>query len=228
MVLAHVRTSEDFRSTIRYAARSRPRVDADVLPAEVVFSNLPDVSPDQVCELMEERAELSSRVRKPCYHISLTLPQDDARGFDSSDWSDLTEDFIERMELSDRQAVAYLHTDAIYPDGEERPHVHLVANRVGEDGRCIDTSWDFYRAQTALRQAEIHLGLIRERSSWEVPRRRDSPGQVQRRRREAGEPSTVRSRLQESIDQAIKHADSLDGVADFLRGLGADVRISER
>jgi hypothetical protein len=195
----------------------------------VVFSNLPELSPDEVCEAMEERAQLSKRVRKPCYHISLTLPLADAREFDSDGWGELTAEFLNRMELSDRQAVAYLHEDAVYPDGgEERPHVHLVVNRVGEDGRCVDTSWDFYRAQTALRGAEERLSLTREKSSWEVERRRDSPGQVQRCRRETGEQLTVRTQLQESIDEAVEEASSLDGVADFLRGLGADVRISER
>lgn len=228
MALAHIHTSEEFLPTIRYASRTRPKADKGSPLPPVVFSTFPAYSPGLISELMEERARLSKRVRKPCYHISLTLPQQDAGQFERSDWSDLTKDFIERMELSDRQAVAYLHEDAVYPDGEERPHVHLVVNRVGEDGRCVDTSWDFYRAQSALREAEKHLGLTRERSSWEVERRRDSPGQVQRCRREAGEQLTVHTQLQNSVDEALERANTLGGVANFLRGLGADVRISER
>lgn len=229
MALAHIRTSKEFLPTIRYASRTRPKVDKGLPLSPVVFSTFPAFSPGLISTLMEERATLSKRVRKPCYHISLTLPQQDARGFEARDWRELTKDFIERMEMSDRQAVAYLHDDATYPDGEERPHVHLVVNRVGEDGRCIDTSWDFYRAQTALREAEMHLGLTREPSSWEVERRRDPPGQVQRcRAPHSLAPPTIRSQFQVSIDEAVEKANSLDGVADFLRGLGADVRISER
>jgi hypothetical protein len=178
---------------------------------------------------MEEQAQLSSRVRKPCYHISLTLPQSDVRDFGVSDWSELTKDFVERMELSDRQAVAYLHDDASYPDGETRPHVHLVVNRVGDDGRCTSTSWDYYRAQSALRQAEKHLGLTQEKSSWEVDRRRDTPDQVQRRQDASPiVPPTIRTQLQNSIDDAIDRVGSLDGVADFMQNLGVDVRVSDR
>ncbi|NJN61289.1 MAG: relaxase/mobilization nuclease domain-containing protein [Coleofasciculaceae cyanobacterium RL_1_1] len=177
---------------------------------------------------MEERSQLSSRVRKPCYHISLTLPQADTDNFSSDDWGELTQDFIERMELDDRQAVAYLHDDATYPDGETRSHVHLVVNRVGDDGRCIPTSWDYYRAQSALRQAEKHLGLTQEKSSWEVDRRRDTPDQVQRRQDASPlVPPTIRTQLQNSIDDAIDRVGSLDGMADFMRNLGVDVRVSD-
>jgi len=178
---------------------------------------------------MEEQAHLSSRVCKPCYHISLTLPQTDIHNFSSDDWRELTKYFVERMELDDRQAIAYLHDDATYPDGNPRPHVHLVVNRVGDDGRCIRTSWDYYRAQSALRETEKHFGLTREPSSWEVDRRRDPPDQVQRRQ-DANPlvPPTIRTQLQNSIDHAIDRVGSLDGVADFMQNLGVDVRVSDR
>jgi hypothetical protein len=228
MALAHIRTSKEFLPTVRYVSRTRPVADRKKTLPKVVFSTFPAYSPGKISECMERQAQLSSRVRKPCYHISLTLPQQDARGFEPDDWKELTQDFVERMELSDQQAVAYLHNDATYPDGEIRPHVHLVVNRVGDDGRCVSTSWDYYRAQAALREAEKDLGLTREPSSWEVGRRRDTPHQTQCCRHSSLllHP-TVRTQLQNSIDDAIDRVGSLDGVADFMQNLGVDVRISD-
>ena len=177
MVLAQLYKSKDFKRTLGYTSRTmRCQVnhpESHELP-QVIYGNVgASLLPHQmaskaIANQMSDRAELSHRVVHPCYHMVLSVPQQDT--LDRRDWHDLTRDFLEGMGLRDRQAVAYLHEDTTYPDGTERPHVHIVANRVGRNGKAIDTSWDYYRAQSVLRQLETEYDLTPEPSSWEVDR----------------------------------------------------------
>lgn len=241
MVLAQIYKSKDFKRTLGYTSRTircllnNPNDPEDELP-QVIYGNVgTSLLPGQIAafaiaDQMSDRAELSHRVVRPCYHMVLSVPQQDT--LDRRDWHDLTRDFLEGMGLRDRQAVAYLHEDTTYPDGTERPHVHIVANRVGRNGKAIDTSWDYYRAQSVLRELEEQYDLTPEPSSWEVDRRRDPSSQVQRLERlvQSGfQPDpTVRQQLQDEIDE-VRHSQSQwPDVVNTLEQKDIDVRLDER
>ncbi len=204
MVLAQLNKSKDFKKTLGYTSRTMCNNTQSELP-QIIYGNLGasllprEVAPKEIASQMGSLADLSYRVQRPCYHMILSLPQQDS--LSGRQWHDFTRDFLEGMELRDNQAIAYLHNDVTYPDGTERPHVHIVANRVGHNGKAIDTSWDYYRAQSVLRELEKEYGLTPEASSWEVGRQRDSSSQEQRLKPlvQSGRERdpTVRSQLQE-------------------------------
>jgi len=204
--------------------------------AELVYANthaslLPHAEAvDRLAEDMSETA-LLSRAERPCYHIALTAPQGD--DLSPLDWHAVAREFVSEMGWSDRDAVGYLHRDATYPNGDERPHLHLVVNRVNGYGRALDTSWDYYRAQSALRGIEQEFGLAPELSSWEVEQRRDTPGQVQRLNRLYDESPaevqpTQRQILQNAIDEGAESCSGLSDLARFLAKRGVDVRWRDR
>ena len=212
MVLAQLYKSKDFQRTLGYTSRTmRSQVnhpESDELP-QVIYGNvgaslLPhEVASKEIADQMSDRAELSHRVVRPCYHMVLSVPQQDTDTLDSRAWHDLTRDFLEGMGLRDRQAVAYLHEDTTYPDGTERPHVHIVANRVGRNGKAIDTSWDYYRAQSVLRELEEQYDLTPEPSSWEVDRNNASEVSMsnqQERDESASAIEQVSNQLQQTPD----------------------------
>ena len=148
-------------------------------------------------------------------------------------WSELVDKFLVLTGLEDNQAVAYLHEDTTYPDGTQRPHAHIIVNRVGDDGRAIDTSWDYYRFQTVMRVLEEQFEWQRQPCSWEVEKRRDTPGQVQRLQREReeyergerSEPPTpaMRSHLADAVERAIDESTTMRGIEQFLKPLGIEV-----
>ena len=227
MVIASAVATDDFRRTYRYVAvRHR-----SVTP-RVIHSSLPQVSPVQAdpiaaADAMTERAKRSERVEKPCYHIALCASSEDR--LSDWDWNQLTRGFLSKVGLAQHQSVAYLHEDAIFAGTEqERPHVHLVVNRVDVQGKAASTSWDYYRFQTALRELETEMGLTAESNSWDVDRRRDTPGQVHRLEAQHASEPTIRTQLQDAIDDALENAASLEGIAEFLQHAGIDVHISDR
>lgn len=227
MVIANAVTTKNFHRTHRYlAVRSR-----SVEPT-VIHSTMPQVSPVEAdplaaADAMAETAERSERVEKPCYHISFSAGEED--DLSVWDWNQLTRSFLEKTGLGGHQSVAYLHEDATYGDSDAiRPHVHLIVNRVDAHGRAASTNWDYYKFQNVLRELETEMGLSAEPNSWEVDRRRDPPGQVQRlEAAEAPEP-TVRTQLQDAIDEAIDEATSPQGVTQFLERIDIDVHTSDQ
>ncbi len=227
MVIASAVAIDDFRRTCRYVAvRHR-----SVTP-RVIHSSLPQVSPVKAnpmsaADAMTEQAKLSDRVEKPCYHIALCANAEDH--LSDWDWHQLTRGFLSKVGLDQHQSVAYLHEDATFAGTEqERPHVHLVVNRVDAQGKAASTSWDYYRFQTALRELETEMGLTAESNSWDVDRRRDTPGQVHRLEAQPASAPTIRTQLQDAIDEAVTNAASLEGVANFLQHAGIDIHISDR
>ncbi|MGP1373384.1 MAG: relaxase/mobilization nuclease domain-containing protein [Almyronema sp.] len=242
MAIVNAQTTKDFRATHRYVA-----VREDKQP-QIIHSSVPQgidallgqaIDPTAVAEAMTARAAKSDRVEKPCYHISISVAEEDE--LSKLDWHQLATGFLEKTGLDEHQAVSYLHEDTTYPDSDEvRPHLHLVVNRVGEDGTAVPTSWDYYRFQNAIREVEQEMGLISEPNSWEVEQRRDPPGQVHRLateqaqykdpehpRIEPPEP-TVRSQLQDAIAIAIEQATSVEGITGFLEKQGIDSQVSDR
>ncbi|WP_346294474.1 relaxase/mobilization nuclease domain-containing protein, partial [Sphaerothrix gracilis] len=242
MAIVNAATTKDFRATHRYVA-----VREDKQP-QVIHSSVPqgidallgqEIDPIATAEAMETQAAKSDRVEKPCYHISISVAEEDE--LSKLDWNQLATGFLEKTGLDEHQAVGYLHEDTTYPDSDEiRPHLHLVVNRVGADGVAVDTSWDYYRFQNAIRDVEQEMGLTSEPNSWEVDRRRDPSGQVHRLAAEQTEyensehprskppQPTVRTQLQDAIDSAIERATSVEGITDFLSRQGIDNQVSDR
>lgn len=231
-MIGTINTTRNFRKTARYVQRSGPQqVYANFAAA---LSN----DADQIAQTMTTTAQQGVRVEQPCYHIALSPSPEDR--LSQGDWSRLSEDFLSAMGLADRQAVGWLHHDEHFPDGRPRPHLHLVVNRVGELGQTYNSSWDYRRVDTVLRQLEHSYQLTPVAPAPDADRKRDTPGQVQRMAAEQAQyqsphhpratpprPS-VRRQLQGTIDAAIAQASTPADIAQCLSRQGIHTRLGER
>ncbi len=93
----------------------------------------------------------SSRTERPMMHISLNPHPDDK--LSDTDFTRLAHDYMQMMGLGDMPYMIYKHEDI------DRHHVHIVALRVGTDGRCISDRNNFYRNKKVCRELEQRYGL---------------------------------------------------------------------
>ena len=93
----------------------------------------------------------SSRTERPMMHISLNPHPDDR--LSDADFTRLAHDYMQMMGLGDMPYMIYKHEDI------DRHHVHIVALRVGTDGRCISDRNNFYRNKKVCRELEQRYGL---------------------------------------------------------------------
>lgn len=106
----------------------------------------------------------SSRTERPMMHISLNPHPDDS--LSDTDFTRLAHDYMQMMGLSDMPYMIYKHEDI------DRHHVHIVALRVGTDGRCISDRNNFYKNKKVCRELEQRYGLKpaeREKISPDTP-----------------------------------------------------------
>lgn len=231
-MIGTLNTSRNFHKTTRYIRRAG---------AQQVYANFCAAvtnDADRIADVMQTTAQQSTRVEKPCYHIAISPSADDS--LSQQHWYQFTEDFLRAMGLTNRQAVGWLHHDATFPDGQARPHLHLVINRVGAMGQTYSTSWDYRRVDSVLRdlEAKYQLEAVPPARTAEV--KRDSPGQVHRFKTEQAQyhdahhprstppQPSVRRQLQASIDQAISSAASPEGIADLLSRQGIETRMTQQ
>ena len=118
----------------------------------------------------------ATRTEKPMMHISLNPHPDDR--LSDTDFTRLAHEYMEKMGFADMPYLIVKHEDI------NRHHVHIVALRVGTDGRCISDSNNFYRSKNICRELEEKYGLRpaeREKITPDMPIRKIDPsGDIKR------------------------------------------------
>lgn len=118
----------------------------------------------------------ATRTEKPMMHISLNPHPDDR--LSDTDFTSLAHEYMEKMGFAEMPYLIVKHEDI------DRHHVHIVALRVGTDGRCISDSNNFYRSKNICRELEKKYGLKpaeREKITPDMPIRKVDPsGDIKR------------------------------------------------
>ena len=118
----------------------------------------------------------ATRTEKPMMHISLNPHPDDR--LSDTDFTRLAHEYMEKMGFAEMPYLIVKHEDI------DRHHVHIVALRVGTDGRCISDSNNFYRSKNICRELEKKYGLRpaeREKITPDMPIRKVDPsGDIKR------------------------------------------------
>ena len=112
----------------------------------------------------------SSRTERPMMHISLNPHPDDR--LSDTDFTRLAHDYMQMMGFADMPYLIVKHEDI------DRHHVHIVALRVGTDGRCISDRNNFYKNKKVCRELEQKYGLKvaeREKITPDMPIRKVDP-----------------------------------------------------
>ena len=90
------------------------------------------------------------KLNNPVYHISLNFAHEDAPKLTDGLMAEIAREYMKRMGIVNTQYVTCCHTD------REHPHLHIVANRVDNDGNTISDRND------AIRNVAVCKALTRE------------------------------------------------------------------
>jgi Ti-type conjugative transfer relaxase TraA len=144
----------DFCGLIAYLTGSRDALHPDRV-VWISYRNLDDLDdPARVARVMRAHAGHHPRTEKPVYHFGLSLHP--AEHLSPKQWDQAVDRVLQRLGLGHHQALVVAHRDAAHE------HVHIVVNRVGDDGRGWLPSVDLLKARDAIQHIEIELGLTRD------------------------------------------------------------------
>lgn len=193
-----------FRGTLNYVLGKEK--------AQIIGGNMLGENARELAAEFAESRKLKPGVSRAVYHVSLSLPTGER--LSDSQWSKVSQQYLEKMGFSKSQYVTARHSDT------EHDHVHIVASRIGLDGKCVSESNDFKRSEKVIRSLEIEHGLTRVSSSHEIERRAPSRGEIELAQR--GVVST-KIQLQGLVDAALSNQPSMSQFFGRMRASGVQV-----
>ncbi|AFZ15656.1 Relaxase/mobilization nuclease family protein (plasmid) [Crinalium epipsammum PCC 9333] len=186
--------------------------------AELLGGNIVGETASELASQLEESSLLSTRVKKPVSHISLSIPPTDK--LEDVDWLDIAAFYLKAMGYECNQYTVIRHSD------REHDHIHIAACKVRIDtGKCVDDDWDYRRSEAVVKKLEEDYNLTPSPSSQDKDRRSPTTGE-RRLLARTGEDS-VRVKLQDTIDELCSQQPTMPELIDLLKDQGIDVQVKE-
>jgi hypothetical protein len=126
---------------------------------EVILSQgVRDYNREEMTADFNTQRKMNPNLGQAVWHTSISFRPEEANGLDSEKMKAIAQDWIRGMNLENTQYAVIRHTDT------DHPHFHIIANRVGNDGRAISDSHNYARSQKLLRQLELkhELSVVEE------------------------------------------------------------------
>lgn len=99
------------------------------------------------------QAGMNPKVTKPVGHVSLDFSVQDADKLLNTQMIRIAVDYMKQMGIVDTQCIIGRHYD------KEHPHIHIVFNRVDNNGKTISDSNDRLRSEKICKQLTEKYGL---------------------------------------------------------------------
>jgi hypothetical protein len=92
-------------------------------------------------------------IKRPVGHISLSYSKHDAPTLTDQKMVELAKEYMQKMNIFDTQYIVVRHED------REHPHVHIVFNRIDNNGKTISDRNDRFRNEKVCRELKLKHGL---------------------------------------------------------------------
>ena len=99
------------------------------------------------------QAGMNPDLKKPVGHIALSYSPVDAPKLTDGKMIQLAQEYMREMKITDTQYIIVRHQD------REHPHVHIVFNRIDNNGKTISDRNDMYRNEQACKKLKAKHGL---------------------------------------------------------------------
>ena len=202
-----------FRGVCEYAIERNGKKERGV----IVGGNMSGVNPRELAAEFGQVRNLRADIAKPVSHNCLRLPQGER--LTAAEWSIIADDFMSQMGFtSSNQRIYVLHDDK---DGQ---HIHLIANRVGEDGKVWLGKNENLMATKIINQLELKYKLEVTVQKVEKEKKEPKKQEIERGKRKNEEPTRIK--IQKAIDRALNKPVS---IADFyleIKKVGINLKIN--
>lgn len=186
--------------------------------AERVAGNMAGNDPHELSREFSAVRRLRPDIGKPVWHCSLSLPPSEY--LSAEKWEVVAGDFMQRMGFDPANTpwVAVRHQDT------DKDHIHIVASRVGLDGKVWLGQWEARRAIEATQELERTHGLTLTPGLGDARAecRALTSKEINMALRTGDEPP--RQRLQRLVGESMKDNPSVLEFAERLQSAGVDVR----
>ena len=152
------------------------------------------------------------KLKNPVYHISLDFAHEDTPKLTDGLMTEIAREYMKRMGIVNTQYIVCRHTD------REHQHLHIVANRVDNDGNTINDRND------AIRNVAVCKALTREYGLH------FSKGKVNVKRDRLRGKDKVKYQIHDAVKAALPRCSSWSELCDRLvkQGIGVSFKFDKR
>ena len=152
------------------------------------------------------------KLKNPVYHISLDFAHEDTPKLTDGLMAEIAREYMKRMGIVNTQYIVCRHTD------REHQHLHIVANRVDNDGNTISDRND------AIRNVAVCKALTREYGLH------FSKGKVNVKRERLRGKDKVKYQIHDAVKAALPRCGSWSELCDRLakQGIGTSFKFDRR
>ena len=197
-----------FRGALEYDLRKEK--------GHILDTNMAGDNPRALAREFGEMRALRPNLTKAVCHVSLSIGPDER--LTDAQWRKVAQKYLESMGFKESQYVVAKHTDT------KHPHIHILANRVTMHGEVVSDSHDYRRQEAIMRGLELEYGLKQVTPSKEAERKALTKGEIEHVIRTG--KASVRIRLQEAVDAALKETTELKAFIGCLAERGIEIKLN--
>ncbi|NOT74420.1 MAG: relaxase/mobilization nuclease domain-containing protein [Cyclobacteriaceae bacterium] len=183
-----------FRGALRY---NLEKVDKGV--AELLYSSFAGKSENSILKEVQLIRVQKPNLLKYFYHTSINFPPEE--NLSNEVMKRIGHDYLQANGFTQHQFIMFRHFDA------DHPHLHILVNRIGYDGKVLSDSNDYKRSEQVLRELEIKYSLTKVVSSREAKERAMTKDELEMMKR-TNTPS-AKMKLQTIIKDVLSKGKSL-------------------
>ncbi|MDR2221119.1 MAG: relaxase/mobilization nuclease domain-containing protein [Flavobacteriaceae bacterium] len=121
---------------------------------ELVRNNLSGETPKDMFQTMQILQNQNSRCKNNTISVVISPTIEDSKKMTDKDLNNLVNDFLIGLKLDPKSAqyIAYIHTE------KEHKHVHILANRIDENGKALKDNYIGFQAQRIAHEIALKYG----------------------------------------------------------------------
>lgn len=178
-----------FRGALRY---NMDKVAKGV--AEVLDHSFVEVSEKSIMKEVQMVKVMRPNLQKFFYHTSINFPP--TEDLSNATMIQIGHDYLRDSGFSQHQYIMFRHHDATHP------HLHILVNRIGYDGKVLSDSNDFVRCEEILRRLEKKYNLAEVPSSRQARERAVTKNEMEMMKRT--NDLSIKLWLQTTINKVLK------------------------
>ena len=219
-MVGKVSTGKSFRGCLYYLYEGRKqetleeqKLEMEKKQVQVIDYNLCFGNKKELVQQFIEVSRLNPNLSNSVFHFSLSLAHADTGKLDQQDKADLAAKLAKEFGIQNNQYVVISHNDT----GHE--HLHIVANRIGYDGKTATDSNSYKRMADYCRKMELDYKLTQVLSPNKFLKQEQRVAQSQRfdNRKET---------LKQHLSKAIKQCRDIQQVKRYMEDKGYKVELA--
>lgn len=195
-----------FRGALRYNLEKVERGVAEVLDHSFV-----EASEKTIMKEIQMIRVMRPNLQKFFYHTSINFPPNE--NLTNAVMKQIGQDYLKESGFTQHQYIMFRHRDA------DHPHLHILVNRIGYDGKVLSDSNDFARCEKILRELEKRYNLTEVIASKQARERAMTKDELEMMKR-TNIPSH-KMRLQVIIKDVLASKTTLT-CSEFIQALEAE------